>query len=397
VKAVAIKQNIQPFSYLRQSIEMVMVDDDAANQTLAAFLKGLAGLYGIAVRSRAKRFRQQRRVSYRLPCKVVSVGNIALGGTGKTPMSLYLARLIHGAGYRVAVVSRGYKGMAEKEGGVVSDGGALQMGPSTAGDEPYLMAKQLLSLGIPVIVGRDRLRSGWLAVQRYRTEVIILDDGFQHMRLERDLDLVLLDARQPFGNGYLLPRGTLREPLSSLLRADACLLTGCPREVIEGGLTGHSATYGDTVADRRQRPIFLASHAPVLGECFPAHPINPWTDKVRMGKWGGWPVYAFSGIARNDAFHRTLCEMGFDLRGSTGFADHHIYSRGDLSNIETQAGAKGAQLLVTTEKDRVKIPDAWIQKMPLLVVGVRMDLGRFAETFERFVCHKLHLQDGDIV
>lgn len=374
-----------------------MVGDDRANRTLASFLKGIAGLYGIAVRSRAKRFRQRRLASHRLPCKVVSVGNIALGGTGKTPMSVYLARLIKGAGYRVAVVSRGYKGLAEKDGGVVSDGHALQMGPSTAGDEPYLMAQQILPLGIPVIVGRDRVRSGWLAVRRYQTEVIILDDGFQHMRLERDLDLVLLDASHPFGNGYLLPRGTLREPLSSLLRADACLLTRCPREVIEGGLTGHSAKYGDPFANGRQRPIFFASHAPELGECFPAHHNNPWVAKVQMGKWAGCPVYAFSGIARNDAFQQTLCEMGFDLRGSRRFADHHIYSRSDLSDIETQAGAKGAQLLVTTEKDRVKITDAWIQKMPLLVVGVRMDLGLYTEAFERFVCHKLHPQDGDII
>jgi tetraacyldisaccharide 4'-kinase len=392
-----MKQNLQSFSYLRQSIEAVMADDDIANRTLASFLKGLAGLYGLAVRSRAKQFRQQRLMSHRLPCKVVSVGNIALGGTGKTPMSVYLARLIKGVGYRVAVVSRGYKGMAEKNGGVVSDGHALQMGPSKAGDEPYLMAQQLLPLGIPVIVGRDRVRSGWLAMRRYQTEVIILDDGFQHMRLQRDLDIVLLDARHPFGNGYLLPRGTLREPVSSLLRADACLLTRCPRKVIEGGLMGHSAKYGDPVSDSRQRPIFFASHAPVLGECFPAHPATPWTAKMQMGKWAGCPVYAFSGIARNDAFQKTLYEMGFDLKGSTGFADHHIYSRDDLSNIETQAVANGAQLLVTTEKDRVKITGSWIQKMPLLVVGVRMDLGRYTEAFERFVCHKLHPQDGGIV
>jgi tetraacyldisaccharide 4'-kinase len=132
----------------------------------------------------------------------------------------------------------------------------------------------------------------------------------------------------------------------------------------------------------------------VVGECFPAHSANPWAAKVQIEKWAGCPVYAFSGIARNDAFQKTLYEMGFDLRGSTGFADHHLYSRDDLSNIETQAGAKGAQLLVTTEKDRVKITDSWIQKMPLLVVGVRMDLGQYTEAFERFVCHKLHLKDG---
>lgn len=388
-----MRQNSHPFSHLLQFIEAVMFDDHPTNRTLAVFLKGLAGLYGIAVRSRANLFRQRRFVSHRLPCKVVSVGNIALGGTGKTPMSLYMARLIHSAGYRVAVVSRGYKGLAEKNGGIVSDGHALLMTPSTAGDEPYLMAQQLLPLGIPVIVGRDRVRSGWLAVQRYQTEVIVLDDGFQHMRLRRDLDIVLLDARQPFGNGYLLPRGTLREPLSSLSRADACLLTRCPREVVEGKCVGHLSKYAAPVIDNCQRPVFCASHVPVIGEHYSARHTTPGTTKVSMDEeWAGCPVYAFSGIARNDAFLKTLCEMGFDLRGSTGFADHHIYSRSDLYHIQTQAGVNGAQLLVTTEKDRVKIADAWIQKMPLLVVGVRMDLGRYAEAFEQFVRHKLTLQ-----
>jgi tetraacyldisaccharide 4'-kinase len=304
-------------------------------------------------------------------------------------MSIYMARLIHGAGYRVAVVSRGYRGLAEKVGGVVSDGYALQMGPSTAGDEPYLMAQQLLSLGIPVIVGRDRVRSGWLAVQRYQTEVIVLDDGFQHLRLRRDLDIVLLDARHPFGNGYLFPRGTLREPLSSLSRADACLLTRCPREVIDGGHAGPLSKVADPVVDNGQRPIFLASHAPVIKECLSANHIDDGAAKVLMEDLVGRPVYAFSGIARNDDFQKTLGGMGFDLRGSTGFADHHIYSSDDLFNIETRAVLKGAQLLVTTEKDRVKIADAWVHKMPLLVVGVRMDLGRYAEAFERFVRHKL--------
>jgi len=389
-----MKQNFQPFSHLLQSIEAVMVDDNSVNRPLAVFLKGLAGLYGIAIRSRTRQFRQGRIVSHRLPCKVVSVGNIALGGTGKTPMSVYLARLIHRAGYRVAVVSRGYKGLAEKNGGIVSDGQVLQMEPSQAGDEPYLMAQQLLPLGIPVIVGRDRVRSGWVAVQRYQTEVIVLDDGFQHMRLQRDLDIVLLDARRPFGNQYLLPRGTLREPPSSLSRADACLLTRCPREVIDGGLAGHSAKYGDPLVGNSQRPIFLGAHVPVIKECITSNHTNPWAAKVERQEWAGCPVYAFSGIARNDTFQTALREMGLDLRGSTGFADHHIYSRSDLLNIETQAGLRGAHLLVTTEKDRVKIADAWIQKMPLVVVGVRMDLGRYAEAFERFVRHKLSSRDG---
>ena len=376
---------------LMSSIAAVMHEDPSASRRLAVLLKGLAGLYGIGVQCRSQMFRNRWRVSHRLPCKVVSIGNITLGGTGKTPMSVYMARLIHGFGCRVAIVSRGYKGSAEKNGGVVSDGQALLMDPSSAGDEPFLIAQQLLPLGIPVIVGRDRLRAGRRAVQRYQTDVIVLDDGFQHVRLARDLDIVLLDAQHPFGNGYLVPRGTLREPLSSLSRADACLLTRCPRAAIAKRFAGHSQTIRSPTGDDRRRPVFAAAHAPFISECFSAKHSDGWATKIQMNEWRGCPVFAFSGLARNDTFQKMLCEMGFDLRGYAAFADHHDYSRDDILAIAQRADRKGANLLVTTEKDRVKLADTWFRNMPLLVVGVRMDLGAYAEAFERFVARKLDL------
>ena len=373
------------------SIAAVMHEEPSASRRLAVLLKGLAGLYGIGVQCRTQLFRNRWRVSHRLPCKVVSIGNITLGGTGKTPMSVYMARLIHGFGCRVAIVSRGYKGLAEKNGGVVSDGQALLMDPSSAGDEPFLMAQQLLPLGIPVIVGRDRVRAGRQAVQLCQTEVIVLDDGFQHMRLARDLDIVLLDAQQPFGNGYLVPRGTLREPLSSLSRADACLLTRCPPAAIVKRFTGQSQTNRSPAGDDRRRPVFAAAHAPFIGECFSAKHSDGWATKMQMNEWRGCPVFAFSGLARNDTFQKMICEMGFELRGYAAFADHHDYSHEDILAIAKQADRKGAHLLVTTEKDRVKLDASWFRNMPLLVVGVRMDLGADTETFERFVAHKLGL------
>ncbi len=376
---------------LMSSIAAVMHEDPSASRRLAVLLKGLAGLYGLGVQCRTQLFRNRWRVSHRLPCKVVSIGNITLGGTGKTPMSVYMARLIHGFGCRVAIVSRGYKGSAEKNGGVVSDGQALLMDPSSAGDEPFLMAQQLLPLGIPVIVGRDRLRAGRRAVQCYQTEVIVLDDGFQHVRLARDLDIVLLDAQHPFGNGYLVPRGTLREPLSSLSRADACLLTRCPRAAIAKRFAGHSQTNRSPTGDDRRRPVFAAAHAPFISECFSAKHSDGWAAKIQMNEWRGCPVFAFSGLARNDTFQKMLCEMGFDLRGYAAFADHHDYSRDDILAIAQRADRKGARLLVTTEKDRVKLADTWFRNMPLLVVGVKMDLGTHAEGFERFVARKLGL------
>ena len=366
-----------------------MFDSRDAHPGLATLLKGAAHLYGAAMRSRQRLFEQGRRCSHRLPCKVVSVGNITLGGTGKTPTSIFLARMIREAGYRVAVLSRGYKGRAEHQGGIVSDGYALQMAPPAAGDEPYLMARHLLPLGIPVIVGADRVRSGRLAIERFATEVLVLDDGFQHMRLWRDFNLLLLDAGQPFGNGYLLPRGPLREPLSALARADACLLTRCPREIVARH-AGHEDRQAVSCPPHiRQRTVYPASHVPFAAEWIPASANDQREGMTPEEEMTGRPVFAFSGLARNGDFQAAVREMGFDLRGSKAFEDHHIYSREDLAAIETLAGRRGAELLVTTEKDRVKIDTTWIRRMPLLVVGVQIDLGVYSGDFQRLVIRRL--------
>jgi len=386
-----VGDDFQGPSRAAEAVEAVMFDSPDASRRLAALLKGSALLYGTAMQYRARLYQHRRLTSHRLPCKVVSVGNITIGGTGKTPMALYLAEMIKAAGYRAAVVSRGYKGQAEKQGGVVSDGHDLRMDSDIAGDEPYLMAQQLLPSGIPVIVGRDRVHSGWLAVKLFQTEVLVLDDGFQHLRLQRDLNLVLLDARQPFGNGYLLPRGILREPLSALSRADACLLTRCPPEVV--GLQPLT----EAVAERHRPPedgkrrVFPAAHAPYVAEWIPGGHTDrqmgmpPLEDVLRQ------PVFVFSGIARNDDFQAALGQMGFDLRGRIAFDDHYRYTRADIAAIETRAVRRGAKIMVSTQKDWAKIDPTWVRRLPLLVVGVQIDLGVYAEAFQRFVTRKLGL------
>ena len=374
-----------------KAVEAVMFDSPDASRRLAALLKGSALLYGTAMQYRARLYRHRRLTSHRLPCKVVSVGNITIGGTGKTPMALYLAEMIKAAGYRAAVVSRGYKGQAEKQGGVVSDGHDLWMDSDIAGDEPYLMAQQLLPSGIPVIVGRDRVHSGWLAVKLFHTEVLVLDDGFQHLRLQRDLNLVLLDARQPFGNGNLLPRGILREPLSALSRADACLLTRCPPEVVGLQPLTEAATERHHPPEDGKRRVFPAAHVPYVAEWIPGGYTDrqmrmpPLEDVLRQ------PVFVFSGIARNDDFQAALGQMGFDLRGRTAFDDHYRYTRADIATIEKRAELRGAKIMVTTQKDWVKIDPTWVRRLPLLVVGVQIDLGVYAEAFQRFVTRKLGL------
>jgi len=379
---------------LLRAVETVMHDRSGANARLALMLHGISHGYSMAVRTRVRLFRQQRLVSQRLPCKIVSVGNITLGGTGKTPMSIYLAQLIKKAGYRVAVVSRGYKGQAEKTGGIVSDGRALQMRPSAAGDEPYLMAQKLLPMGIPVLVGQDRVRSGHLALRRFAVEVIVLDDGFQHLRLQRDLDIVLLDAAKPVGNGFLLPRGTLREPLAALSRADMVLLTRCPQEIVANRQTDHFQARVTAAATPERCPVFPVAHTPFMVECVPVSTHARRATQMGLEAPMRRPVYAFSGIARNSAFRRTLVDMGYDLLGWQAFGDHHRYSANAIDAIGARAQRKGAQLLVTTEKDRVKIADAWIRHLPLLVVGIRMDFGVYTEAFEQFVIRKLESADN---
>ncbi len=183
----------------------------------------LSKAYGAGVLLRRDGYASGFLKAKKLPCTVISIGNLTTGGTGKTPMTIYVAERVRRLGYRVAVISRGYKGTAEKSGGIVSDGSAIRMDPVTAGDEPFLLAASLKD--IPVLVGHDRYQSGMHAINRFQTEVVILDDAFQHLALFRDLNLLLLDSSLPFGNGHLLPRGTLREPTSALRFSDALVMT----------------------------------------------------------------------------------------------------------------------------------------------------------------------------
>uniref|UniRef100_UPI0035937661 tetraacyldisaccharide 4'-kinase n=1 Tax=Desulfococcus sp. TaxID=2025834 RepID=UPI0035937661 len=216
---------------LRSRIHAVIRDPrPKAGGALGWALSAVARGYGKLMAERARWYETGRLPSRRLPCGVVSVGNITVGGTGKTPMALRLAREFACAGRRTVIVSRGYRGRAEAEGGIVSDGGSLFMTADAAGDEPFMMAESLIAAGldVPVVVGRNRHAAGMTAVFRFAPEVVILDDAFQHLRLRRDLNLLLLDGTAPFGNGRVLPRGPLREPLSALARADAVILTRCP-------------------------------------------------------------------------------------------------------------------------------------------------------------------------
>jgi tetraacyldisaccharide 4'-kinase len=312
------------------------------------------------------------------------VGNIAVGGTGKTPMAFHVAETLRAMGCRTVLVSRGYHGEAEKSGGIVSDGRRLQMQAWQAGDEPFMLAMRLKHLAVPVVVGRDRYASGNLALAHFRPEVIVLDDAFQHIRLHRDVDLVMLDERRPLGNRYLMPRGVLREPPEALRRSHALVIT----------------------TPSRQDEAF---ESPEVKRIVPHHPIfsaiaRPYVHAVReaggrtmsmvppdfaLKDLRGKKVFGFSGIARNERFRNTLQHLPCQLVGFLGFPDHHDFSREDLRRICTAARELGADWLATTLKDEVRIRHQWSVNMGLIVLDVAMDLGLQSEPFRRFLKRRL--------
>lgn len=338
----------------------------------------LSRLYGLAATARLRFYRLGILKSHRLPCKVISVGNLTAGGTGKTPMTMYIARRLSRSGCRVAVLSRGYKGSAEKRGGVVSDGRNILMDPDTAGDEPHMLAANLP--GIPVVVGRDRLRSARLALERFAPDVIILDDAFQHLRIKRDLNLLLLDAKRPFGNGHLLPRGPLRMPVVYTRHADAIIFTRCTTEKWGQRVLQNKLSWDDeTIFGSRHIPtLYKVMHSPAGPSCAPVLvPIEPSVlDSA---------VFGFSGIADNADFERTLHAFGFQVNGFMGFDDHHQYSDEDLELIQNAYTEKQAGWLITTEKDFHRICHRLGEGMRLVVVGIKIEFLPGPDHFDEIV------------
>ena len=377
---------------LRKKIESIMTGpDQAPNGSFAAALYLLSRAYGGLQTLRGVCYRQRLMASKKLPCKVISVGNITVGGTGKTPMTIFISECLQHAGYRVAVVSRGYKGTAGKMATIISDGQSVTGGPETAGDEPYLLASRLKD--IPVVVGQDRFSAGMLALEAFQPEVVVLDDGFQHMQLARDIDLVLLDYHQPFGNRNLLPRGTLREPVSALKRCHALILTRSPHPPPVQVPSQDAALK----AMLPQAPVFSTSHVPYFyrvppnARCSPAELADRSAPTINdiPGADTGRPAMAFSGIARNDDFRQTLGSAGINVTQFIQFSDHHWYSDRDFTAIQHAAEQSAAQCLVTTEKDYARFAHRKTWSLELIVVGVGISFGGDEARFNSFLQKKL--------
>jgi tetraacyldisaccharide 4'-kinase len=383
-----------PIDRLTRMVNNVIHGPPTGRSRPRAGLRAAAFVFEAIVRLRAQYYQRCRQQTTKLPCRVVSIGNLALGGTGKTPLCVYLARLMHDAGYRVAILSRGYRGRAEKTGAVVDTGEAPYFSARRCGDEPALMARLLEPRPIPILVGRDRRASGWRAIRRFRSEIILMDDGFQHHRLERDLDIVLLDGQHPLGNGYLLPRGPLREPPQALARSDMLVLTRCPAGSSAQPLTKVARRLVRIKPDLAAKPLFASCHRPVARERLTCGPgATPQSRPFDLGTLKGLPVLAFAGLARSPAFRQTLIDLGVDLRAWHSFRDHHPYQAAEIDSLTREGCQRGARALVTTDKDRIRLRAAWLCQLPLLVIGVDIDFGRQAQGLRQMIFKRLDLHD----
>jgi len=324
-------------------------------------------LFGLAIGLRNVLYDRGILSSRRLDAKVISIGNITVGGTGKTPFVQLVTRLLSQKGIPAAVLSRGYGGTA-KGFLVVSDGKYIQAGAHLAGDEPVLLAKRLP--GVPVLVSPDRIATGTAAIHRFGSRVLVMDDAFQHRKIQRDIDIVLLSSERPFGNGWLLPAGPLREPLSSLKRADAVVLTG----------------FGEPPSETDRAIVSRWTKAPVLyARRKPTVWIRHGTDEtLGLNRLKGQSVLAFAGIGNPLSFKKTVLETGTCVSKCVSFPDHYWYQTGDLNRLSSLAEKLGVQAVVTTEKDGVRI-GSWNNRTPLYSLRIQMELSGGPEALLRIL------------
>jgi len=297
---------------------------------------------------------------HKLSCPVISVGNLAVGGTGKTPMVIWLARFLLEEGWRVGVVSRGYKGEKTEKVLVVSDGRNILAGSDISGDEPQLLARRLP--GIPVLCSTKRALAAEAAVEQFRCEVVILDDGFQHRFVARNLDIVMFDSRYPFGDGSLFPRGILREQTTALTRAQVLVLSRFD------GSEQAEQSHKNLVGQWPDKTVVTAAHRAT-------HLFKATTQKeLPLSSVENKRLAAFAGIGRPDDFFRTVRGLGADLVHTTALPDHHPLTIELLASLVEEASDQKPELWLTTEKDWVRLPSDLPDSMELMVLAVEIDL-----------------------
>ncbi len=328
-----------------------------------AGLSALSALYGGSVAAyRAAVAMGLVRVET-LPCPTVSIGNLTVGGTGKTTTVRWLARRLHSSGMRPAILSYGYRLGATKveknRATIVSDGETVLEPASVSGDEPQMLARSLP--GVPVVIGRRRVKTGRVAWERFQPDVVLLDDAFQYWRLAKDLEIVLIDAENPFGYGHLLPRGLLREPVTALKRAHAAIVTHADRIDPDG-----RAAVAEEL--RRINPALALAQA--------RHRSVGWrddagvavtVDEVREGRW-----LAVSSLGLPESFERSLTDLGVAFEAAR-FPDHHPYTRQEVAEVCARVKREGLAGVVTTEKDSVKMGRDWTEGTAVRVLEIDLE------------------------
>ena len=330
-------------------------------------LPPLSLLYGAVTRTRLSLYRRGTFHTTKLDRPVISVGNITTGGTGKTPLVQWVARTIASHGKKVCILTRGYGRKDPHLQVIVSDGYGVLASPAEAGDEPYLLATKLTGQAA-VISSADRIAAGQEAIKDFGTECFVLDDGFQHLRLARDLNIVTIDATNPWGGGSLLPHGRLRESREGMSRADCVVITRCDqvedvaalrREILQ--LTG-------------ERPIFYSQMRPVR-----VVPLKNDGESLTAPA----RVAAFCAVGNPASFFENLRRMGYELALEKSFADHHVYSPEEIDALQHAAKEVGAVGLITTAKDAVKLRTLSFS-MPCFVLEIEIVIEE-AEAFERLI------------
>jgi tetraacyldisaccharide 4'-kinase len=327
-----------------------------------------------------------------LGVQVIAIGNLTVGGTGKTPVVEKFARELRDAGRNVAILSRGYRSKpaplhrqllnkillrdAQTPPRVVSDGRSLLLDSESAGDEPYMLASNLKD--VVVLVDKDRVKSGRYAIEKFGCDTLLLDDGFQYWHLQgRRHDVVLIDRQQPFGNEHLLPRGTLREPPSHLARAHWIFIT---------------KSDGSTAA-LRERIARLNPAAPII-ECVhqPLYFEDVFTGERRgLDFLAGKKVASLSGIAQPESFEQSLVKLGSGLVYSKRFADHHRFTQQEILNTINRAKKRQAEIIITTQKDAVRFPKIDRRDLPFYFMRVEIKIVAGANDFQdcvRKICFR---------
>ncbi len=353
---------------------------------LRVFLFVLSLLFAGVVQLRLWLYRKRFLRNHPLGCVVISVGNLTVGGTGKTPVVELLARTLQEGGRRVAILSRGYKSrrppllkrlhgrltgrIDESIPRIVSNGEHVLLGSREAGDEPFMLATNLH--GVVVLVDKDRVKSGRYAIEHFGADTILLDDGLQYLHLQHRLDIVLVDKQSPFGNEYLLPRGTLREPPGNLRRASYIWVTKS-----DGG--DNTELIQRIRRYNRTAEIIECTHQP-------RHLQEVFTGKwVPLDALRGTYVGAFSAIAAPESFESALQKLGAHVELSRRFIDHHRFSEQEIRAFAARCRRRGVAMIVTTEKDAVRFPKRLALEVPVYLLRVEIDILRGQESWRKCV------------